>query len=460
MLFGPPARIKPWRWYSSTLIKVIKPVLRYVGHQSAVQWCSKRNGCTLRALIACLVAAGIQVAPGLASEAPGWSNLPVFEFRVGLKAFWNVGAKDDRIHAKAAEAHGFSSLTILNTFDDYPGRQQRSILKFLGSHNANPWVKPEYFEEIVKRNIERAGGGQTIVHDIEFHYQHRPALAFYFGAARKMLGSVNLKDFERNYWREWATWVTKPARWTKERFPNAAVGIYGFQPFFTDSAKLLDASDAAVAYYHYHDLAVWRHIESSVDFVVASAYIDSDDPVWLYRTAFEIEMNHQRERELGDKPIYAYLWLRHNNRDWQRAVSFLGPQVVEAMAILPYFSGAKGTVLWGYEPQVRVGDPLPYAELGTYVRALARVADISDLIGKGRLIIDATARELWKRKKPIIRKFELANGQCVAMAVDPWQDETAVTSVNVYCSGHNFAVPLNGRHTTLAVFQGGRMELK
>lgn len=419
--------------------------------------CAARTA--LRGAVVTFAAAFLYSSPAQTDSNSVWSELPKFEMKGGLKAFWNVSSRDDRAHAKTAEAHGFSRVTILNTFADYPGKQKDSIVEFLGHRNSNPWIKPDFFEQVVRRNIESAGGEGIVVHDIEFQYQQNLAIPWYVGSARAMSGAKSFEEFSDAYWREWATWLSLPAVWTKERFPRTPVGIYGFWPYFPDNVRRINSSDATTSYYHDHDLSIWRHIEPHVDFVLVSSYMDSSDPVALYHSASEIEANHHREKALLDKPIYVYLWLRQYEHDWEKAANFLAPHIVEAMAILPYFSGAKGTVLWGYEPQVKTGDPLPYRELGTYVHAIARVAELSEFIGTGRLVIADSARLLWSQRKPIVRRIEMTDGRCVFMAMNPWQSDSTVSTISVTCSGRNVVLPVNGRHTTLALVRSDRVEL-
>ena len=78
-------------------------------------------------------------------------------------------------------------------------------------------------------------------------------------------------------------------------------------------------------------------------------------PDSIYYMASNVELNYARTRLPGTKPIYVYEWLRY----W--SLTYFAPEVApyiaEAMAIVPFFSGAKGIVLWGYEPQLTSGIP-------------------------------------------------------------------------------------------------------
>jgi hypothetical protein len=51
-------------------------------------------------------------------------------------------------------------------------------------------------------------------------------------------------------------------------------------------------------------------------------------------------------RDVAPAPWYE--WLRYHDSNKQLAGKELAPYLVEAMAVLPYFCGAKGIVLWGW----------------------------------------------------------------------------------------------------------------
>src|SRR5690606_6986454 len=126
----------------------------------------------------------------------------------------------------------------------------------------------------------------------------------------------------------------------------------------------------------------------------------------LYMAA-NVEENYKRSRAWGEKPVFAYEWLRlHTSYAWNNGGE-VEPYQAEAMAIVPFFSGARAVVLWGYEPHWRPENGPIYAQLGTYTRALARVAKLSEKIGRGRLVIDESAQSLWQRHRPLVRRIEL-----------------------------------------------------
>jgi hypothetical protein len=149
--------------------------------------------------------------------------------------------------------------------------------------------------------------------------------------------------------------------------------------------------------------------------------------------------------------VYAYEWLRfHDSNQKLRGIE-LPSYLVEAMAIVPYFSGAKGIVLWGWEPQVKAPSELSYKQLPNFIRSLKRVARLSTKIARGQLLIDQPASAAWKERKPLIRKIVVDDNECVVMVVNPWQSESSRTFCPVRCGKLGAEIRLDGRHVTLAV---------
>lgn len=394
-----------------------------------------------------------------AAEYSTWDDVPSFSMRGGLKAFWNIRGLRSSEHTDAALARGFLPVTIQITLADYPGKQKESILEFIRERHNDPWTKPDFFEKIVKRNIELTTPDGLYVNDIEFGFERDPAKAWANPAVRTRSGAQTFAEFKTAYWREWATWFSLPSKWTKERYPGAEVGIFGPQPFYKDTWDIKSLDESRLLRYHTFDREIWRHIYPFVDFIAVEVYVPYGDPGSLFYMAMHLELNAERVKELGGKPIYAYEWLRYYRSDWSSA-PMVDPYLVEAMAIMPYFSGAKGVVLWGYEPQVAPGDPLPYPQLPLFVRSLGRVAAISQKIGRGHLVVAEPAQALWKSQRPLVRQIDLPEGECIIMAINPWQSDNTAAKAEITCDGKLVSIEMIGRHTTLAVVSNGAVGLQ
>ena len=141
-----------------------------------------------------------------------------------------------------------------------------------------------------------------------------------------------------------------PLKWSKEIFPRTKLGIYGPQPFRRDYWGISGKSAQQIDGSHVSDSLLWQHIDPFVDFYVASIYIFYNLPDSIYYMAANVEENFQRTRPYGNKPLYAYTWMRFHDSNASEKNRELEPYLVEAMAVVPFFSGAKGNVLFGHEP--------------------------------------------------------------------------------------------------------------
>lgn len=416
-----------------------------------------RTGRGAAALLALLLAPALaMLSPGPAfsqqpdGETLSWADIPRFEMKGGLKAFWNVGDGSGGENARQAWARGFEPVTLVNTFADYWGKPPRHINPSKDGPSANPWDMPPNFELVVRRAIEHSPPKGIYVQDIEFPFVENIEKAHGDTAARLASGATSLAAFEEAYYKKWAEWFWLPLLWTKERYPGAVVGLYGVQPFRRDYWGVAGKDAAQIDGSHRTDAQLWEYIDPHVDFYISSIYLFYDKPDSVFYMAANVEENYLRTRPFGDRPVYAYEWMLFHISNAELSGKEVPGYLAEAMAIIPYFSGAKGVVLWGWEPQLKTARP-PYAQLPRYVRSLQRVAALSDKIGRGRLVIDTPAHVAWRERQPLVRTVELDDGSCVVMAINPWQDENARTTKRVRCGALEGDIALEGRGTALAV---------
>ena len=285
---------------------------------------------------------GLPAAPAEETGSmPEWSGIRNVKMQGDLKVFWNVSGHDNDLNERAAVAHGFELVDLLNTYSDYPGSQQEQIVP----DGRNPWNKPPFFERIIRRNVGAMRGLSIFVHDIELDFEEDLDKLWNDPAMRAASRATSRKGFRDAYYREWASWYTQPCLWAKQKYPKTPVGIYGPQPFRRDywgiegkDAKQIDGT-------HKTDAELWKYIDPTVDFCIASIYCFYDDPGSVYYMAANIEENYGRMRQLGNKPVYAYVWLRYHNSNAELKNKELDDYLVEAMAVLPFFCGARGLVL-------------------------------------------------------------------------------------------------------------------
>lgn len=384
-----------------------------------------------------------------------WEKIRAVPMSGDLRVFWDVGCRDRDYNREQAVNHGLKIVDLLGTYSDYPGKQKENISKFLEGNRTNPWKKPEYFERIIKRNIASGGGkGAIFVHDIEFGFEEDVEKAWADEETRKLSGAETREQFAAAYFREWATWFSLPCVWAKQQWPREPVGLYGPQPFRRDYWGIAGKNAKQIDGTHVRDAELWKHIDPFVDFYIASVYVFYDDPGSIYYMASNIEENVARTRSYGNKPLYAYEWLRYHDSNKKLAGQELAPYLVEAMAVLPFFSGARGLVLWGWEPK---GKGQCYERLPLFMNSLGRVSDLSAKIAAATLAIDEPAHVLWKEKRPLVRKLCVTPDEWIVMAVNPWQDETEKKDINVQCGTRSVLLTLDGRHTDIIHIQGSRV---
>jgi hypothetical protein len=336
---------------------------------------------------------------------------------------------------------------LLNTYSDYPGRQKENIRKTLDTNKNNPWLKPEFFERIIRRNIEQRGNHNAIfVHDIEFSFEEDIEKAWADPVVRAASKATSREQFADAYLREWATWFTLPCQWAKERFPGTPIGIYGPQPFRRDYFGIAGKSAQQIDGTHHSDAELWQHIDPFVDYYIASIYVFYDKPDSVYYMAANVEENVERSRRFGNKPLYAYEWLRYHSSNQKLAEQEVAPWLAEAMAVLPYFCGARGLALWGSEPK-RQGQY--YHTLPVFMKSLGRISDLSAKIAAAKLMPDEPAHVLWKAKRPLVRRLRVSADEWIILAVNPWQTEDAISNVEVPLEQNHIKVDVRGRRSEI-----------
>ena len=118
--------------------------------------------------------------------------------------------------------------------------------------------------------------------------------------------------------------------------------------------------------------------------------------------------------------------------------------LAEAMAVLPYFCGARGLALWGSEPK-RQGQY--YHTLPVFTSSLGRVSDLSAKIASAKLMPDEPAHVLWKAKRPLIRRMRVSTDEWIIFAGNPGQAEDAICTGEVPLEQGSISLELRGRHS-------------
>ncbi len=398
---------------------------------------------------------------------PGWEPIRSVKMQSGLRAFWDVNGTN--AHRDEALRHGFSPVLLMNDYSDYVGKHKRSILKFLESqdHPNNPWNRPEYFEEIVRQNIERADKNRDVrsvrpsifVHDIEFDFEQDIEKAWADPVVKAASGTKTFRKFRDAYLAKWAEWLWLPCEWGKEVFPDLQTGLYGPQPFRRDFWGIAGKDTKQIDGTHALDGELWKYIDPHVDFYVASIYLFYDTPGSLYYIASNVEENVNRTRKYGNKPVCAYSWLRYHGSNKELGNRELDPWLADATAVIPYFYGARGNVLWGWEP--KSDDKALYKNLQIYTESLGRIADLSDKFAKAKPVAnDKLAHVLWKEKRPLLKRLQVdgSKDEWIVLAANPWQAEDETSPLHILCGNRRYTLELQGRHCDIFHITQGQVK--
>ena len=386
------------------------------------------------------------------SSLPDWSEIREVKLPGDLKVFWNiVGVPDRDLSEPKVIARGFELVNLLNTYSDYPGRQREKIVP----DRRNPWNKPPFFERIIRRNVSGMRGRSIFVHDIEFPFEEDIDVLWNDPAIRAASKATSKETFREAYYREWASWYTLPCIWAKEKYPNTPIGIYGPQPFRRDYWGLAGKDAKQIDGTHKTDAELWKYINPAVDFCIASIYCFYDNPGSVYYMASNIEENHRRMQTYGDKPVYAYVWLRYHNSNTKLKGQELDDYLVEAAAVLPFFCGARGLVLWGWEPE---GKGPCYRNLPLFMQSLGRLADLSDKIAQAEMATDEPVHVAWKEKRPLIRRLRVSDAEWIVLVANPWQAESDEKVVTANCGSVEVQFTIRGKHTEIYHVVDGRPE--
>ncbi|MBN9079797.1 MAG: hypothetical protein J0H84_26655 [Rhizobiales bacterium] len=384
-----------------------------------------------------------------------WTDMPTIEMKGDLRVFWDVHDHSRGENAKHAYAHGFSPVTEFNTFVDYPGNQKHNIYNFIGEYPSNPWKKPAFFKDIIRNNIIHAGNNGIDVQDIEINFERNVDKAWHNSITRTDSHAKNFLDFEKAYFRAWASWYALPLILVRQEYPGVRAGLFGIQPFDRDYWGVYNKSQKQIDKKHRYNYEIWKYIDKYVDFYISDVYIFYDLPDSIYYIATNVEQNYRRSKLLSNKPIYAYEWLRYHDSNPSLSNREIAPYLAEAMAIIPFFEGARGIVLWGYEPEVTGGDAPPNERLILFMRTLERIGKLSNKISSGQLQIAEPAHVLWRERQPLVRKLLISGGECAVMAIDHWQQDTENSTARVKCGSHTYEIQMRGKHTTISLLSNG-----
>lgn len=163
---------------------------------------------------------------------------------------------------------------------------------------------------------------------------------------------------------------------------------------------------------------------------------------------FQVEANIAR----SNKDIMLFEWLSYNKCQANSTYGYnqsIKKYLIEAQAIMPFFSGAKGVWLW--EGPINP-DSLNYSRYETYVNSLYRLSQFKDFFtGNYRLIIPKSAYQHFQDKDPVWRGV-LKGNEILIAAINEFADDNTTTDLDVYYGGWSQRIQLKGKETFLCKF--------
>jgi len=194
-----------------------------------------------------------------------------------------------------------------------------------------------------------------------------------------------------------------------------------------------------------------------LDYVSPSAYYYYDYPSalapdYLAYMLFQIEAN----RAWTDKPVMPFVWMRFHDCCGNYP-NFIKPEMAEATAIFPFFSGAKGLWLWdvpGFDnPKSTIYRPNDvYTPYESFIHGLYRLSRFSDMfVGDYQLVIPKPARDLMDAREPVWRG--VVKGQNILVAAqNPYATDNQKTTVTVRHQNFSRDIILTRRQIYLCQF--------
>ena len=164
---------------------------------------------------------------------------------------------------------------------------------------------------------------------------------------------------------------------------------------------------------------------------------------------FQVEANVAR----SNKDVMLFEWLSYNKCQANSTYQYNQPikkHLIEAQAIMPFFSGAKGIWLW--EGPINP-DNLNYSRYEIYINSLYRLSQFKDFfVGDYRLIIPKSAYQHFQDRDPVWRGVMKGNEILIA-AINEFANDDETTELEVSYGGWSQKIQLKGKETFLCKFQ-------
>ena len=411
-----------------------------------------------------------------------WKQFP--EFSLPFKIVYTGPRFKDSLQLPLK--HGFSHLANFTTADMNLPQKNRAILwGGTASLRGQPWYEIESpwandlqkYQEKWKRELremaeifmETQGKAMPnldiLMLDVEREIPTDAAIRFLKADTILPIQYRKLSDidFTERYKKDLAKIYAEPIKYLKN---NGIPTITQFASYSDAPIKNVEfplnytwqewqTSDKVLNYYMIDSVSkkVGGEFYNQNNFLAPSAYfcyeygIIKEYPNIAYQL-FQVEANMAR----SNKDIMLFEWLSYNKCQINSNYGYNQPikkHLIEAQAIMPFFSGAKGVWLW--ENPINP-DSLNYSRYETYVNSLYRLSQFKDFFtGNYRLIIPKSAYQHFQDRDPIWRGV-LKGNEILIAAINEFANDNETTDLAVSYGGWSQKIQLNGKETFLCKF--------
>ena len=411
-----------------------------------------------------------------------WKQFP--EFSLPFKIVYNGPRFKDSLQLPLK--HGFSHLANFTTTDMNLPQKNRAILwGGTASLRGQPWYEIESpwandlkkYQEKWKRDVREMAEMFTdtqgkampnldiLMLDVEREIPTDAAIRFLKSDTTLPIQFRKLSDidFTERYKKDLAKIYAEPIRYLKSNgIPaNTQFASYSDAPIKNVEFPLnytwqeWQTSDKVLNYYMIDSVSkkVGGEFYNQNNFLAPSAYFCyeygaiKEYPNIAYQL-FQVEANMAR----SNKDIMLFEWLSYNKCQINSNYGYNQPikkHLIEAQAIMPFFSGAKGVWLW--ENPINP-DSLNYSRYETYVNSLYRLSQFKDFFtGNYRLIIPKSAYQHFQDRDPIWRGV-LKGNEILIAAINEFANDNETTDLEVSYGGWLQKIQLKGKETFLCKF--------
>ena len=271
-------------------------------------------------------------------------------------------------------------------------------------------------------------------------------------------------DFTERYKRDLAKIYAEPIKYLKKNAIPATTRFasYSDAPIKNTEFPLnytwqdWQTSDKVLNYYMIDSVSrkVGGEFYNQNNFLAPSAYFCyeygtiKEYPNIAYQL-FQVEANMAR----SSKDIMLFEWLSYNKCQANSIYGYdasIKKYLIEAQAIMPFFSGVKGVWLW--EGPINP-ENLNYSRYETYINSLYRLSQFKDFfVGDYRLIIPKSAYQHFQDRDPVWRGV-LKNNEILIAAINEFANDNEMTDLTVNYGSWSQKIQLKGKETFLCKYQ-------